>query len=90
MHVMGIHTQSNTLAHTNDDTPTNEAADIVPGRKCLHEGCNDNEKRARGHSSATAGEISERTTNEETCDDGSDGVGGVDGTLSLRVLQGAP
>lgn len=81
-----VRTQCEALAQTNDDTASNKATDIAFWRESLHEGGNDDEQRSSCHTRATASEVGKRATHEKPCNNGTDGVGGVDGALSLRVL----
>lgn len=60
-------TQSETLANTNEDTTSDEDADVSTRRKCLHKRGHDDESSANSHSHTTSSPISKGTTHEETC-----------------------
>ena len=79
------HTQRKTLTQTNNDTTSDENTDVSTGRKCLHEGSDDDEYGSSGHANATTGIISKWSTKEETGYDSSDGVGSVDGSNGVGV-----
>jgi hypothetical protein len=73
------------LTQTNDDTTSNEDTDVSTGRKCLHEGSDDDENGSSGHANAAPSKISQRTTQEETSYDSSDGVCSVDGANGVGI-----
>ena len=78
--------QCNALSETNQDTATDEGADSASRCECLHEGCDNDEDAADGHANLSTCKVCNRATEEETADDGADGVGSVDATDSLRAL----
>lgn len=77
--------QSKTLSDTDDDTTTDEAANVATRRECLDEGGDNSKEGTSGHADSSASEISEGTTHEPSCNNGTDGVGGVDCSDSLCV-----
>ena len=81
-----IRTQSNTLPNTDDDTSSNETSNVPTWRECLEEGRNDREEGAQKHAKTTALPVGQRSTKEETCDDGSNSVCGVDSSDDLGTL----
>lgn len=87
-HLANIHRprrQSKTLAKPNDDTTGHEAAKATPGRKRLHERGSYDQQCAGRHADAAAELVGERPGEEPACDDGSDGVDGVDEANCLGV-----
>jgi len=80
-------TQSETLTDTNNDTTSNEAADITLWRKGLHKGCDDDSDSTRGHTNAATESIGNGSSHEPTRNDSTDGIGSVYCTDQLGVLR---
>lgn len=68
------HTQRNALANTNDHSATDEAAQIAPWGKGLHEGCNNGEEATDAHAYLSAKEVGNRPTHEPSSKNGTDCV----------------
>lgn len=54
---MWVHTQRNALAKSNDDTTSNEDANIMLRSKCLHESSDDGHEAANSHTPSSAESI---------------------------------
>lgn len=61
----------------------------MPRGPGLHEGSGDNQHATRGHAHLAASKVRNRTTEEETSEDGADGVGRVDRTdhIWARIVE---
>jgi hypothetical protein len=79
-------TQGDTLADTNDDTSSNEAADISAWRERLDQCRDDSKKGAESHSHFSTLPIGQRPTQEKACYDSADRVCRVDRSNHLSVL----
>lgn len=84
--VDGAGSKSQTLTDTDDDTTTDEGAKVAARSESLNQGCDDDHNGTGSHTDTTTGVVSKRSTHEPPSHDGTDGVGGIDGTNLLSVL----
>lgn len=84
--VDGAGGQSNALADTDKETASEEDTELASRGEGLHKGSDDDEHGANSHANTTTEAIRDGTTEEETGNDCTNGVGSVDCTDLLRVL----
>jgi hypothetical protein len=81
-------TEGNSLPNTDNASAPDELADIVSRGESLNESGDDNENTAGTHANLSAGEVGDRTTEKEAPENGTNGVGGIDGAMTS--LLGSP
>lgn len=83
-------TEGNSLPNTDNASAPDELADIVSRGESLNESGDDNENTAGTHAKLSAGEVGDRTTEKEAPENGTNGVGGIDGANDFAAGVSEP